>query len=107
MASFLVRPRRKKFRVGFVVVRDGDGHLFQECSLLPFCMSGNFLSFFLSCHWIGVIGPAVFCGVAGCLGSILLVSGTPGLPPLVSWLVERWSAVSVLILWIVQLLDAP
>ena len=25
---FLVRPRRKKFRVGFVAKRDGDGHLF-------------------------------------------------------------------------------
>ena len=26
----------------------------------PFCMLGNFLSFFLSCPWIGVIGSVVF-----------------------------------------------
>ena len=30
--SFLARPRRKKFLQGFCGQRDGDGHLFWECT---------------------------------------------------------------------------
>ena len=33
--SFLAKPRRKTFLVDFVVKRDGDGHLFWECTFLP------------------------------------------------------------------------
>ena len=35
-ASFLARPRRKTFLVGFVAKKDGDGHLFCECTFPPF-----------------------------------------------------------------------
>ena len=34
--SFLVRPRRKMFLVVFCGKRDGDGHVFWECTFLPF-----------------------------------------------------------------------
>ena len=47
------------------------------------------------------VGPAVCYGMVGCLGSVQLVRGTPGLPPLDSWPVLHWGAVSVLILRIV------
>ena len=50
---------------------------------------------------MSAVGPAVFNGMVGCLGSVFLVKGTPGLPPLLSWLVELWNAVSVLVLRIV------
>ena len=35
MGSFLARPRRKTFLVDFAGKRDGDGHLFWECSFPP------------------------------------------------------------------------
>ena len=47
------------------------------------------------------VGPAVCCGMLGCLGLVWLVRRTPGLFCLDSWLVLLWSAVSVLILRIV------
>ena len=76
MDSFLVRQRRKKFRVGFVVKGMVMVIYFGNAPFPPFCMLGNSLSFFLLCPWTVAIGPDVFCGMAGCLVIVSLVKGT-------------------------------
>ena len=48
MDSFSGRPRRKKFRVGFVVGQMEMGICFANVPFPPCCMSGNFQSFFRS-----------------------------------------------------------
>ena len=74
--------------------KDGDGHLFWECTFPYFCcMFGNFLSLPPLCPWIVVNGPDVFCGVAGCLVSTVLVGGPLGQLLWGSWLVVIWSVV--------------
>ena len=99
----LGQAKKEEVPCRFCGGRYGDVHLFWECALFtPYFMLGNSLSLCLSCPLIAASWPrCVCCGMAGCLGLVLLVRGTPGLPPLVSWLVELWNAVSVLILWII------
>ena len=58
--------------------RDGDGHLFWECTFSLFCMFGNFLSLPPLCPWILINGPDVLCGMAGYLVSAVLVGGPRG-----------------------------
>ena len=43
--SFLVRPRRKMFPVNFCGKRDGDGHLFLECTFLSLLHVGELPEF--------------------------------------------------------------
>ena len=96
--SFLVRPRRKKFRAGFVVGEMEMGIYFGSVPFSPppplppspsppppFCMLGNFLSFFRLCPWIEAVGTAVFSGMAGYVVIVSMEKVTPGLPLLVTW----------------------
>ena len=86
--SFLARPRRKRFLVYFVVVGMEMGICFgsvpfsplppSPLSLSPSFKFENSLKFCLSWLWIVGNGPVVFCGMAGCLGSVLLVKGSLG-----------------------------
>ena len=65
--------------------RDGDGHLFWECTFLPpSSMSGNFLSLLRLCLLIAADGLGIFFGMVGCLGLVVLVTMTLGLPHLVN-----------------------
>ena len=78
--------------------RDEMDICFGNALFSPFCMLGNFKSFFRSCPWIVAVGPVVFSGMAGCLVLVYMVRGTLGPPPLVGWHAVLWSAVLVLIL---------
>ena len=99
MDSFLGRPRRKKFRVGFVVGQMEMGICFANATfLLHAACQGTSRVSFAPCPWIVAVGPVVFSGMAGCLVLVYMVRGTPGPPPLVGWLAVLWSAVLVLIL---------
>ena len=66
--SFLVKPRRKMFHVVSVGQRDGDGHLFWECSFSPSSMFGNFLSLLILCPLIAASGHDAYFGMVGLPG---------------------------------------
>ena len=55
---------------------------------------------------IEVIGLVVCCGMAGCLGFVVLVGGILGRLPLGIWLAISWSVVWVLVL-VILLLFGP
>ena len=65
--------------------RDGDGHLFWECSFSPFSMCANFLSLLFLCPWIAVIGHVAYSGMVGYLVLRVLVKKNLGLSLLVIW----------------------
>ena len=85
--SFLARPEREMFRVGFMGKGTEMVIYFGSVPSLLFCMFGNFLSLPPLCPWIVVNGPDVFCGMAGYLVSTVLVGGPLGQLLLGSWLV--------------------
>ena len=93
--SFLARPRRKTFHVVFVGRKDGDGHLFWDCSFPLFNMYAICLSLLSSCPWIVVSGLGACSGMVGCLVSMVCLVTSPGLCLLVSWLLFILKAVLV------------
>ena len=86
--SFLARPRKKTFLVGFVLIGmvmvTSSGSVLP--SSIPFSMFGIFLNSLLLCLGIVVTGPVVFFGMVGCLVLMTLVVMTLGLFVLVNWL---------------------
>ena len=64
--------------------RDGDGHLFWECSFHPFNMCATSMNFHSLCLWIVVSGPGAYFGMVGCLVSMVCLVVSPGLHLLVS-----------------------
>ena len=99
----LGKAKKEDVPCRFCGKRDGDGHLFWECTFPPSCMFGSYPSLPLLCPRIVASGPVVCFGMAGCLGSVVLVRGILGRLPLGIWLVVSLSAVRVLILWILLL----
>ena len=80
----------RKFRVCFAVGEMEMGIFFGSVPFPALFVSGSFQSLLRSCPLIAAVGAVVFCGMVGCLGSVLLLKATIGLPPLVSWLAELW-----------------
>ena len=98
----LGKAKKEGFLCRFCGKRDGDGHLFWECTFLaPSSMLGNCLSSLHLYPWIVAGGPDVCYGMGGCLDLVVLVIGTLGLLLLGNWLVVSWSADWVLIRWMV------
>ena len=81
------------YQVGFVGKGVGLVIYFGSVPSPLFCMFGELLSFSLSCPWIVLIGPDVFCGMAGYLDLVVLVRETLGRLLLGNWLVVNWCAV--------------
>ena len=90
----LGKAKKEEAPCRFCGQRNGDGDLYWECTLPPVIHVRELTEF-------ASLMSLDRYGMVGCLGLVLLVRGTPGLPPLVSWLAVLWNAVSVRILWIV------
>ena len=71
MDSFLVRPKRMMFIVGFVAREMEMVICFGSALFHLHCMSGSFLNLLLLWLWNVVIGFVVFHGMAGCLVSVV------------------------------------
>ena len=54
--------------------RDGDGHLFWECTFLPFSTFEIFLNSLILCPLTAASGPNVCFGMVGCLDFVVLVT---------------------------------
>ena len=81
--SFLARPRRKMFLVGFA----GKGMVmvtyFGNALVSPFSMCANFLNLLFLCPWIAEIGHVAYSGMVGYLVLRVLVKKNLGLSLLV------------------------
>ena len=67
----LGKAKKEDVPCRFCGKRDGDGHLFWECTFSPphsFNMLGIFLSLLLLCPSIAAAGLVVYFGMVGCLG---------------------------------------
>ena len=64
----LGKAKKEDVPCRFCGKKDGDGHLFWECTFPPpFSMFGSFLSLLSSCLWIVAGGLVVYFGMVGCL----------------------------------------
>ena len=80
--SFLVKPGRKMFHVVFAGRRDGDGHLFWDCTFpSPFSMCAISLNIHFSCPLDrSQVAYDAYSGMVGCLVLMVLVKViNPGL----------------------------
>ena len=115
--GFLIgKAKKEEVPCWFFGQRDGDGHLFWECTFHPSSMLGNFLSSLLLCHLIAANGPGVFFGMGGCLDLVVLVTVSLGLPLLeiqhavildVAWVPIRLTLLVGLLLTIGMLMILP
>ena len=83
----LGKAKKEDVPCRFCGKRDGDGHLFWECSFLPLQRVRDLPEFacFFSCHLIAVIGHVAYSGMVGCLVLRVLVKENLGLSLLVIW----------------------
>ena len=81
----LGKAKKEDVPCRFCGKKDGDGHLFWECSF-PFSMYANCLSLLSSCPWIAVGGLDVYFGMVGYLVSTVCLATNHGLCLLVSLL---------------------
>ena len=63
----LGKAKKEDVPCRFCEKRDGDGHLFWECTFHIFSMFGIFLNLLISCLWIVAIGLDASFGMVGCL----------------------------------------
>ena len=82
------------------------GIYFGSAPVAPSSMSGSCPNLPLFCLLIVATGPVVCFGMAGSLGSVVLMRETLGRLLLGSWLAVSWSAVRVLILEFFCFLDS-
>ena len=96
----LGKAKKEDVPCRFCGKQDGDGPLVSGSVPFspPFSMFGIFLSLLILCPLIAASGLGVFFGMVGCLDSVASVLKTPGLPPLVIWLLFISSGAWVLIL---------
>ena len=100
----LGKAKKEDIPCRFCGKKDGDGHLFWECSFQPsFSMYVNCLSLLSSCPWIVVSGLDVYSGMAGCLVLRVCLVTDHGLRLLVSWLPFILKGVLVLIRLVLML----
>ena len=95
--SFSVRPRRKTFLVGFVAKGMVMVTSLESVLFPPFNMFGIFLNSLILFLGIAATGLVVCFGMVGCLVLVASVIRTPGLPPLVIWLLFSLNGALVLI----------
>ena len=69
----LGKARKEDVPCRFCGKRDGDGHLFWECSFPPSSMFGSFLNLLFLCPLIAVSGHVAYSGMVGCLDLRVLV----------------------------------
>ena len=79
----LGKARKEDVPCRFCGKKDGDGHLFWECSFHSLSKCANFLNLLILCPLIAVIGHVAYSGMVGCLALMVLVIGIPGLSLLV------------------------
>ena len=80
----LGKARKEDVPCRFCGEKDGDGHLFWECSFLPFSMYAISLSLLFSCLWIVVSGLDAYSGMVGYLVLMVCLVINPGLHLLVN-----------------------
>ena len=90
---------RDGFLVDFCGKKDGDGHLFWECTFSPLQHVRDFPEFASLLSLDHSNWPGAFFGMVGCLDMVASVTRTPGLPPLVIWLLFILNGAKVLIRW--------
>ena len=70
---FLGQARKEDVPCRFCGKKDGDGHLFWDCTFPPFSLFGIFLSLLIPCPLIAASGLGVFFGMVDCLVSMASV----------------------------------